>query len=264
MPRRINRPNQDQHRAGKKWQAPAPRQEVFFRQPRHQAQTRPPIAKCPAAPPPSGRLPNRSPASVAARVPPPSTWRHPVRRQTTGPARCATPPARSAPTRQSAHRWAASPISTVQMPIISRLSVNMDLRPMRSPKVPEQDPAHGTRQHAAGERGKRGQACRSRGSNCGKNSLLNTSAAAVPYARKSNASTAVPTTGRHGYSKQIRLFSSRRTFTLRIERLLPCFFPLCVVRLWRRVEFRAYVTVSGRDVARQLLQYDDAKPTIAG
>ncbi|MNI85963.1 hypothetical protein D3C73_1430070 [compost metagenome] len=73
----------------------------------------------------------------------------------------------------------SKPISTVQMPIMSRLSVNMDLRPMRSPKCPNRIPPTG---RASMPLAKAANAAKVpvKGSNCGKNSLLKTNAAAVP------------------------------------------------------------------------------------
>ncbi|MNT84126.1 hypothetical protein D3C72_2241010 [compost metagenome] len=65
------------------------------------------------------------------------------------------------------------------MPIMSRLSVSMDLRPMRSPKWPKRIPPMGRASMPLAKAAK-AASVPVNGSNCGKNSLLNTSAAAVP------------------------------------------------------------------------------------
>ncbi|MNT63020.1 hypothetical protein D3C72_2007920 [compost metagenome] len=70
-------------------------------------------------------------------------------------------------------------MSTVQMPISSRLSVNMDLRPTRSPKWPNRMPPMG-RASMPLANAANAASVPVAGSNCGKKILLNTRAAAVP------------------------------------------------------------------------------------
>jgi len=83
------------------------------------------------------------------------------------------------------------PISAVETPMMSREITSIDLRPTRSPKWPKTMPPTGRAANPTANVANADSVPIS-GSAFGKNSLLKTSAAAVPYRKKSYHSIAVP------------------------------------------------------------------------